>query len=95
MNDYVVAFFIIVFSIFCFVRLFFVMESYATIMDSVAAYYLNGAVLKAQRTITLEEEIKMMKSTGVFFFEFWNWDMWTIIAKPNREEIKSFCLSRY
>lgn len=94
MNDYFAVFFIFTFFVFLILRVFFVVIAYDNIIDAIAIYYLNRIWRDKFSMGDLDDEFNKMKSLYVYYFEFWNWNKWNIIAKTNRQEIKNFYLSR-
>ena len=94
MNDYFCCLFIAMFFIFIIGRVFFIAVTYDSVIDAIAIYYLNRLLQDNFSANKLDEEFNKMKSLYTYYFEFWNWNKWTIIEETNRQEIRNFYLSR-
>ena len=86
-------FFAIVFiflTLFCFTRIAAMTVAYDTVVDAIFLYSMNS--ISKNTDFDFKKEYDSMLSPYVFLLQFWNWDMWSIIAEENREKIRNFYL---
>lgn len=72
--------------IFLLVRFAATTVAYDTAMDAIFQYAMRPT--KKNNDFDMSKEFKRMLPTTSYFFQFWNWDMWTIIDKEYRERIR-------
>ena len=92
-------FFIIAFMFFILFRIMYCASVYDDMIGAIGSYALRDYAIKKLKSyepsdFNIEKEFAAMKSVEQFILEFWNWDKWTIIAEPHREEIKKYHFSK-
>lgn len=92
-------FFIIAFMLFILFRIMYCASVYDDMIGAIGSYALRDYAIKKLKSdepsdFNIEKEFAAMKSVEQFILEFWNWDKWTIIAEPHREEIKKYHFSK-
>lgn len=92
-------FFIIAFMFFILFRIMYCVSVYDDMIGAIGSYALRDYAIKKLKSdehsdFNIEKEFAAMKPVGTFVLEFWNWDKWSIIAEPHREEIKNYHFSK-
>jgi hypothetical protein len=72
---------------------------YDDMIEAIGSYALRDYAIRKLKSdgysdFNIEVEFAAMKPVEHFILEFWNWDKWTIIAEPHREEIKKYYFSK-
>lgn len=77
---------IILLVFFILLRIFATEMAYDTIIDAIFYYSIqcNGK----NNQFDLQKEFERMLPVSSYFFQFWNWDIWTIVAEEYRERIR-------
>ena len=93
-------FFIIAFMFFILFRIMYCASVYDDMIDVIGSYALRDYAIRRLNSdersdFNIEKEFAAMKPVGQFVLEFWNWDKWSIIAEPHREEIKKYHFSKF
>lgn len=93
-------FFIIIFMFFILFRIMYCASVYDDMIGAIGSYALRDYAIKKLKSnepsdFNIEKEFAAMKSVEQFILEFWNWNKWTIIAEPHREEIKKYHFSKF
>jgi hypothetical protein len=75
-------------------------SAYDDMIDVIGSYALRDYAIRRLNSdersdFNIEKEFAAMKPVGQFVLEFWNWDKWSIIAEPHREEIKKYHFSKF
>ena len=86
-------FFIIAFMFFILFRIMYCASVYDEMIGAIGSYALRDYAIRKlwsdeHSDFNIEKEFAAMKPVEQFVLEFWNWDKWSIIAEPHREEIK-------
>ena len=77
---------IILLVIFLLVRFAATTIAYETAMDAIFQYAMQPT--ERNGDFDMSKEFKRMLPITSYFFQFWNWDMWTVIDKEYREKIR-------
>lgn len=97
-------FVIIIFMFFILFRIMYCASVYDDMIGAIGSYALRDYAIRKLKSdghsdsdsdFDIEKEFAAMKPVGQFVLEFWNWDKWTIIAEPHREEIRKYHFSKF
>ena len=93
-------FFVIAFMFFILFRIMYCASVYDDMIGAIGSYALKDYATRKLKSnehsdFNIEKEFAAMKPVEHFVLEFWNWDKWTIIAEPHREEIKKYHFSKF
>lgn len=91
-------FFIVAFMFFILFRIMYCASVYDDMIGAIGSYALRDYAIRKLRNehsdFNIEKEFAAMKPVEHFILEFWNWNKWSIIAEPHREEIKNYHFSK-